>query len=670
MKKTNLWMMAAILTCSLTLASCAKEDNAAGGDAQGGEELNIEEPTDFAKYIDPKVYVGDNFYSYAVGKWQDENPVIGSTNRNGTFHEQWLNMQEFLGKVTSPDSKDEVVMRLYDTYDKKGFENDQKVLKAKLAEIDAVDTKEKMWTMMAQLMNDGYQAPLSFVCAAIGRSVTADFTYPESLSEYAATGKTLEAYADMTKEDTTKVMDVMEGWKAMLLKEKIVNGRQTANSHHYTESRLQVFNLQALTRRAGSNSPLADILKALQIENADEIATDRGFTAANGFLAELTLDELKCLCKYNVVNRDYRFMAAPEGYEDNLVGGRGIADVLSALTSLSYSPISTRFSQIYNKTIPTANRDAVKKMGEEFRTVFKARVNSRKWMSEATKQKAIEKLDAMQIFVGWPDDTSKAADWTVQVPKTDKAASTTYRDICDLFKQRTAIIRSKLGQKGAEDQFYANELYASSYVANAFHAFVNNSSYILSSNLVAPMYAPTQSDAMNYAGLGATAIGHEMTHGFDSTGSKYDKDGKLVNWWSPADLQQFEVYQQQMVNYFNQWTYGPGYRCDGEQTLGENIADLGGLYIGYDVYQKHLTEKGITDAKEVSRQHREFFRGFAYAWMENNNEAGWANYQTDLHAAGCLRVNGNVYLMDAFYNDFDIKSGKSYVAPDQRIEIW
>lgn len=667
-------MLTAFLVCGLLVTSCAREDNVAGGtdqdSEQGGELVNIEEPTDFAEYINSKVYVGDNFYTYAVGKWQDNNPLIGNQSRNGTFHLQYLNMQEFLAKVTSPDSKDELVMRLHDTYDEKGFANDQKVLKAKLAEIDAVDTKEKMWTMMAQLMNDGYQAPLSFVCDAIGRSVTAYITYPESLSEYAATGETLMVYADMTKEDTLTTMNVMKEWMELLLKEKIVNSRQTANSPHYTQSRLQVFNLNTLNRRAGSNSPLSAILKALQLEDAEKIAADKSYKAANNFLAALTLDQLKYVCKYNVVNRDYRLMVAPNDYEDNLVTGCGINDMLSALTGLPYSPIGTRFSLIYNQTIPAANRDAVKKMGEEFRAAFKARVNSRKWMSEATKQKAIEKLEAMQIFVGWPDNTSKAADWTVQVPKTDKAKSTTYLDICDLFKQRTAIIRSKLGQKSVEDLFYANELYAPSYVANAFHAFVNNSSYILSSNLVAPMFDPTKSDAQNYAVLGATTIGHEMTHGFDSEGSKYDKDGNMVNWWTAADMKQFEVYQQQMIDYFNTWTYGPGYQCDGKQTLAENIADLGGLYIGYDVYQKRLTEKGITDAKEVSRQHREFFRGFGYAWMENNSEKGWQTYLTDLHAPACLRINGCVYLMNAFYDDFDIKGGKSYLKPNQRIEIW
>lgn len=663
-------MLTAILICGLLVTSCARDDDATDDNGQGGESPYVGELTDFAEYIDQNVYVGDDFYEYAVGKWLKNNPLKEDEDRNGTFDLQKENQKQFIKTIIASDSQDELVRRLHATYNPMGFENDQKVLKAKLDAIDAVDTKEKMWTMIAQLMNDGYQVPFGFVCAPIGRSVTANIIFPGSLDEYSATGKTLMAYAYMAEADTVKVMSAMDRWGKMLLKEKIVLKRQSAHSHRYAQSRLELFNLKSLTRRAASDSPLSAILTALQLDNIEEVAADKNLKTANNFLAGLTLDELKCLCKYNVVNRDYLLMAAPKDYRDDNAEVNGITDVLTALADLPFSPVGTRFSMIYNKTIPAANRDAVTKMSEEFRAVFKDRINSRKWMSDATKQKAIEKLEAMQIYVGWPDDTSKAADWTVQVPKTDKATSTTYLDICDLYKQITAIIRSKLGQKSKEDLFYANELSSPSYVANAFYMPENNSAYILSSNLVPPMFDPNKCDAQNYAVIGATAIGHEMTHGFDSEGSKYDKDGKKVNWWAAEDKQQFEVYQQQMINYFNQWTYGPGFQCDGKQTLAENIADLGGLYIGYDVYQKHLTEKGITNANEIRRQHREFFRGFAYAWMENNNEKGWKKYKTDVHAAPYLRINGNVYLMNAFYDDFSIEDGKSYLPPEQRIEIW
>lgn len=670
LRKKNLWILTAILISGLLVTSCAREDDITDANGQDDGGMNIVEQTDFAEYINQNVYVGDDFYEYAVGKWLENNSLKQDQRWIGTMSTQEEYMKQFISTVCGPDTKDDVMRRLCDTYHKTGFENDQKVLKAKLDQVDAVDTKENMWTLMAQFINEGYTIPVSLLCDNQLRTVNVSLDFPESLQEFSSTGKTLMAYAGMTEEDTVKVMNVIKDWKDMLVKEKIIKNRLSGNTHRYTMSRKELFNLNTLARRAGSTNSMTAILNALQLEDNEKISADKKFIAVGNYLDKLTLDELKWFSKYNVINRDYLFMVAPADYKDDMVEGKGVIEVLTNLVNYPFSPVSIRLSGLYNKTIPVANRDAVTKMCEEFRTTFKERINSREWMSEATKQKAIEKLEAMQIYVGWPDDDTKRADWEVQVPQTDKATSTTYLDICDLFKQRTAIIRNKKGKKSLAEQFYANELYSSSYTANAFYSPESNSAFILAINLVAPIYDPTKSDAYNYAVLGASTIGHEMTHGFDSEGSSYSKDGKKENWWTAQDKQQFEALQKKMIDNFNAFTYGPGYQCDGKNTLAENIADLGGLYISYDTYLKRLKEKGISEGAEFQRLCREFFRAFGYAWMAKMSEKGWKKYLKDVHSAPCLRVNGNVYLMDAFYDAFQTESGKLYKAPDQRIEIW
>lgn len=292
--------------------------------------------------------------------------------------------------------------------------------------------------------------------------------------------------------------------------------------------------------------------------------------------------------------------------------------------------------------------------------------NSRQWLSAATKAKAIEKLEAMTFYFGWPGDDSGQKNWLVKVPKERKSL---YQDILDLFCQRSALIDQMKGKEGEADLFYAQEWSDQSYRPNARYMHLNNSIDIMSINLVEPIFDIQMCDALKYSVMGASTIGHEITHGFDSSGSLYNKIGKKEEWWTPADKQNFAKLQDAMVKNFNQLYYADNLYCNGEATLAENIADLGGLYIAYDAFVKKMKASGIS-GDELDRQGREFFRGFAYGWMENMSADEIENYKKDEHAANCLRVNGNVYLMDEFYRLFNCQDGKMYLAPKDRIEIW
>ena len=171
----------------------------------------------------------------------------------------------------------------------------------------------------------------------------------------------------------------------------------------------------------------------------------------------------------------------------------------------------------------------------------------------------------------------------------------------------------------------------------------------------------------NYAILGASVIGHEMTHGFDSDGSQYDAAGNKSDWWDPQDKVVFKEKQQQIINHFNQFEYLPGVYCDGKNTLAENIADLAGLEIGYDTYMNTLT---TTQSGERERLGREFYRAFAEAWKTNATPELMERFKKDTHSAPKLRVNGNVCLTNEWYRVFGISSGKLYLAPNERILIW
>ena len=664
MRKLSLWMMAAILTCGSMLTSCvdSTEDNPSGGSSESG---NIIEPSVFADLMYPNVYAGDNFYEYAVGRWLDQNPLKPGQYNNGTMAAQVDVYENFLKALSGKDygvktGTDEVITALNDDYKAKEYADDKALLMAKIDKIDKAATKDALYEQMGLLVKEGYQMPFEYVCMPVERRVTPVLEFPDKIKHLSASDKELIEFANMTAEEAAKTMKEAEEWKKFLVDKKLSNKDNSDNRQR--EMRLKKVNLRSGTRAAGK-APLLAILKAAGIDTSGNLLAGEKFESLGNYLDLSTLEQLKMLCKYLLVNRDYEFIPSDPNNKQRVWE---VNNVLTALFKYTFSPISVNASAVFNQSIPAANREAAVKMAEEIRASFKERINNRQWLSAATKTKAIEKLEAMTFNIGWPANDSGRKNWLVKVPKDRKSL---YQDILDLFCQRTALVDQMKGKEGDADLFYAQEWFDQSYKPNARYMEVNNSMYILGINLIEPIFDLQMCDALKYSVIGATTIGHEITHGFDNEGSLYNKIGKKEEWWTPADKQNFAKLQDAMVKNFNSLYYADNVYCDGKATLPENIADLGGLYICYDAFVKKMKASGIS-SDELDRQGREYFRGFAYGWMENMSENAIEDYKKDEHSANLLRVNGNVYLMDEFYRLFNIKDGKMYLAPKDRIEIW
>lgn len=646
------------------LTSCvdSTEDNPSGGSSESG---NIIEPSVFADLMYPNVYAGDNFYEYAVGRWLDQNPLKPGQYNNGTMAAQQDVYENFLKALSGKDygvktGTDEVITALNDDYSAKEYADDKALLMAKIDKIDKAATKDALYEQMGLLVKEGYQMPFEYVCMPAERRVTPVLEFPDKIKHLSASDKDLIEFANMTAEEAAKTMKEAEEWKKFLVDKKLSNKDNSDNRQR--EMRLKKVNLRSGTRAAGK-APLLAILKAAGIDTSGNLLADEKFESLGNYLDLSTLEQLKMLCKYLLVNRDYEFIPSDPNNKQRVWE---VNNVLTALFKYTFSPISVNASAVFNQSIPAANREAAVKMAEEIRASFKERINNRQWLSAATKTKAIEKLEAMTFNIGWPANDSGRKNWLVKVPKDRKSL---YQDILDLFCQRTALVDQMKGKEGDADLFYAQEWYDQSYKPNARYMEVNNSMYILSINLIEPIFDLQMCDALKYSVIGATTIGHEITHGFDNEGSLYNKIGKKEEWWTPADKQNFAKLQDAMVKNFNSLYYADNVYCDGKATLPENIADLGGLYICYDAFVKKMKASGIS-GDELDRQGREYFRGFAYGWMENMSENAIEDYKKDEHSANLLRVNGNVYLMDEFYRLFNIKDGKMYLAPKDRIEIW
>jgi putative endopeptidase len=205
---------------------------------------------------------------------------------------------------------------------------------------------------------------------------------------------------------------------------------------------------------------------------------------------------------------------------------------------------------------------------------------------------------------------------------------------------------------------------------NAYYSPVMNEIVFPAGILQFPFFDPNADDAVNYGGIGAV-IGHEMSHGFDDSGSQYDKDGTLRNWWTPEDLTNFKAKTGKLVNQFNAYTVLDTIHVNGKLTLGENIGDLGGLNAAYEAFK--MTKQGKSDVKiDGFTPDQRFFLSWAQVWRGNIlPESAAQLIVTDSHSPGPYRTIGAPVNMDAWYKAFDVKPGdKLYIAPENRLKIW
>ena len=625
---------------------------------KGDGNRNIVEKSEFSSYIDWQTYAGDDFYRYATGAWQDAAD-LGDKESVGTQQEQEIIMNEFIEKVCKGGCP--LVQRLFTQY--KGTEDyraDQQKVKDKLADItDNVTTMDQGWKKMAELLKEGYALPFDYTVGVIQRK-----TRPALRdNEMVASTKAADIEEFTTPEERKAIMaSVKKIWPNIVNDDNDNDDNDDGGGTHSAKRRdciikplMPVSLCLAGTRAEGDtdNTPIGKILRELGV-TIDDIIAPENIYDFNGGLEKASLDDIKNFMKYCVISRDRHFVA----------NTRKAADVVKTLLYYSNSPLRLSMSRYYcENQVDPKSKTAVKEMGETLRQTFINRIERNAWLDAESKAGAKEKLEKMLILVGWPDQWNESAEATVK----DDGTMNTYDLICDLFRQRTSkTITALTGKTGADDFFMTEMNDAPAWEANAFYAPYNNEVIICASNLLPPIYDPTKDIVYNYALMGAPTLGHEMTHGFDARGSLYDATGAARIWMSPQAGVTFKSLTDKVVEHYDGWEYYPGCRCKGEKTKRENTADMGGLCIAYEA----LMAQQQGSATEKLYVAREYYRAFAYGWMEVGNPLYYIGFSTDNHAPGILRVNGTVREMDEFYEAFGITDGKMYISPQNRIHIW
>lgn len=327
--------------------------------------------------------------------------------------------------------------------------------------------------------------------------------------------------------------------------------------------------------------------------------------------------------------------------------------------------ISYNFSQAY----PTdAANSTFITLGNELTESFRKRLENNKWLSPSTRQAAIEKLDYMRKNCGTPKK------WPMTEPLPLKG-EVLLADIIEAKQSRVDIIESLLG-KSVEEYLpiyymFFNPLESLySYTPNAFYDPAFNGFYVLPTYMMEPAYTADMDECKFYA-IWGVVIGHEMTHGFDQRGATYDKYGEMNDWWTEGDAAKFAELNARRVKNVSTYYVTPGVKANGEQTVTEDVADLGGFNIAYDLWVDKLKERGL-QGEELNEMKRQFFINYATLFSEKLPAADMVKRaKEDNHSAGHIRINSVVQHIDDWYELFGVTEGDAlYLAPEQRITIW
>ncbi|MCL1679030.1 M13 family metallopeptidase [Elizabethkingia miricola] len=326
--------------------------------------------------------------------------------------------------------------------------------------------------------------------------------------------------------------------------------------------------------------------------------------------------------------------------------------------------VGEAFGKLYvEKYFPAEAKAEMVVLVDYVKKAFASRIKKLEWMSSVTKEKALDKLNKFTVKVAYPD---KWKDYSKLTLKSDADGGSLYSNLQEISKWQYQKGLEKVGKPVDKTEWGMTP-----QTVNAYYSSSNNEIVFPAAILQPPFFNFKADAAVNFGGIGAV-IGHEISHGFDDSGSRFDGDGNLNNWWTDEDRKKFEAATQKLGAQYDTYEPVKGSHVNGKFTMGENIGDLGGVNVAYEALQMYLKDKGNPGKISDLTQDQRFFMSWATVWRTLSTDQYKVNQvKTDPHSPGEYRAFAPLVNVDAFYNAFDIKPGdKLYKKPEDRIKIW
>ena len=642
--------------------------------------------------LDTTVTAGEDFYRYACGGWIKKHPLTPEYSRYGSFDALRENnytrlkglIEELTGKDNEPGTSGQKIADLYTMAMDSLTLNSEGIapIKEQLEKIGAMTAKEQIIPMVAELLNNGVSAYFSnYVYAdpknsemnifqlnqggiSLGEkeyyldtdSVTADIR--EKYKAYIVNLFMLAGFPE--EEARQKMADVME-IETAIAKESFnaVQQRDSEANYHKMSFAELVSTFPGIDWNAylkGLGVSGVNELNVCQIEPIKEVDKLINTLPITKHIAYLQYNLLDAAANY--LSDD--FVAARFDFYGKVLSGRQedrprwkrAVDVVDNM-------LGEAVGQIYvEKYFPAAAKERMLKLVKNLQEALGERIQAQAWMNDSTKAKAMEKLAAFHVKIGYPD---KWKDYSSLEIKKDSY----WANICRANKWALTDMYNRLGKPVDKDEWLMTP-----QTVNAYYNPSTNEICFPAGILQYPFFDMNADDACNYGAIGVV-IGHEMTHGFDDQGRQYDKNGNLTDWWSKEDAERFTQRAQVMVDFFNGIEVLPGLKANGALTLGENLADHGGLKVAYLAFQNATKDAPLGVVNGFTPEQR-FFLAYAMVWAGDiRDEEIRSRTKSDPHSLSKWRVNGALPQIQAWYDAFGVTpDDPMYIAPEKRVDVW
>lgn len=644
--------------------------------------------------MDLSIKPGTNFFDYAGGNWRKSHPIPAEYSRYGSFEvlienneRQLHDLIEQLAKESHPaGSLEQKIGDLYNLAMDSTRRNREgwTPIKGQLEQVAAVKTLKDLTILSGQLGRYGVES-------YFGIGVGSDMKDSKMNIVGIQQGGLSLGNRDYYLENDEATQKIREAYKQYIVKMFRLVGDDEATAQKKMEA---VFNIEMRIAKASKSmvelrDPEANYHKMTfnQLLNDypgidwSTLLLCSGFPAISyvdmgqpenireieKLMADTPIEDQKAYMAFKVIENasgqlsddfrnatfDFYGRVMSGTTQDRARWKRAIGAVQGVL--------GEAVGKMYvEKYFPASSKERMIQLVRNLQKSLGERIKEQKWMSKETQEKALEKLNTFYVKIGYPDTWMDYSGLTIDPSKSY------FENLC----QASAFITDYYIQKDVNKPVDRTRWQMTPQTINAYYNPTTNEICFPAGILQPPFFNPEADDAANYGAIGVV-IGHEMTHGFDDQGSQFDKDGNLKNWWTEADRKNFEARTKVMADFFSKIEVLPGLYANGQLTLGENIADHGGLNIAFQAF-KEATAANPLPEKDGFTPEQRFFLAYAKVWIDNIRDEEIRNRtKNDPHSLGRWRVNGALPHIDAWYKAFNIgKKDPLYVPAKQRVEVW
>ena len=642
--------------------------------------------------LDTTAVQGADFYQYACGGWMKKHPLTNEYSRFGSFDMLAENNREQLKGLiveiaAGQNAQGTIGQKIGDIYnlamDSVKLNADGVTpIQADLEKIASVKDKSEIVPLMAELAHSGVFPYFSFyVGADIMDSKSNLFQLYQggiSLGEkeyYLDNDDVTVNIRNKYKEHIVKMFQ-LAGFDEAAAKKKMeavmdIETRIAKASFSAVEQRNPAANYHKMSLdELKKEIPGIDwdaFLNGIGVKGVTELSVSQvePIKEVEKIINSLPVENQIAYMQWNLIDRAAGYLSDDlvaqnfDFYGKTLSGKQVNQPRWKRAVSTVNGVLGEAVGQMYvEKYFPAAAKERMVQLVKNLQTALGERIRNLEWMGDSTKIKAIEKLNSFYVKVGYPD---KWRDYTgLNIEKDSYWANVKRATEFELD-----YMLSKAGKPVDRDEWGMTP-----QTVNAYYNPTTNEICFPAGILQYPFFDMNADDAFNYGAIGVV-IGHEMTHGFDDQGRQFDKDGNLKDWWTAEDAKRFEERAQVMVNFFDSIQVLPGLNANGSLTLGENIADHGGLQVSFQAF-KNATKDAPLPVKDGFTPEQRFFLSYAGVWAGNiRDEQIRLQTKSDPHSLGRWRVNGALPQIGAWYDAFGIKEGDPmYLAPEKRVSIW